>query len=234
MLIPPNSTLSWQKEALNYFHEWSTGPSASCWHSLQFCLHVCRGISTLLTLTSSWTSRSRRERKTFNQNAELLPKGPVNKCACNLAVKQMVNREGSGPDNLTIGLFQMEGPSEVEDLWEMSFQIQKPKVCMWAHDLVLQGQYHPITHVESPNKWNLYSRVNERQSESSNLWRKQWDMANSESVMIPTRPGQKLALPSFCLCRQFCLTKVPTIYLREKLFLKAFPGLQKHSSNYRH
>ena len=234
MLIPQNSTLSWQKEALNYFHKWNTGPSASCWHSLQFCLHVCWGIITLLTVTSSWTSRSGRERKTFNQNAEFLPKGPVSKCAWSLAVKQMVSREVSRPDNLTIGLFQMEGPSEAGDLGEMSFQIQKPKVCMWAHDLVLRGQHHPITHAESPNKWNRSSRVNERQSESSNPWRKQWDIANSESVMIPTRPGQKLALPSFCLCRQFCLTKVPTIYLREKLFLKAFPELQKYPSNYRH
>ena len=81
----------------------------------------------------------------------------------------MVNREVSRPDNLTIGLFQMEGPSEAGDLGEMSFQIQKPKVCMWAHDLVLRGQHHPITHAESPNKWNRSSRVNERQSESSNL-----------------------------------------------------------------
>lgn len=43
------------------------------------------GGSLLLTPTSSWTNRGGREGKTFNQNAQLLPKGPLNKCAWSLA-----------------------------------------------------------------------------------------------------------------------------------------------------
>lgn len=45
--------------------------------------------------------------------------------------KQMVSREGSGSDNLTIGLFQMEDPSGGggrggKRLWGISFQTQEP------------------------------------------------------------------------------------------------------------
>ena len=60
------------------------------------------GITTLFTLTSSWTSRGGRKRKTFNQDAELLPKGPVNQCAWNLA-KSSRWRAEKGQD-LTIWL----------------------------------------------------------------------------------------------------------------------------------
>lgn len=145
---------------------------------------------------------------------------------------QMVSREGSGPDSLTTGLIQMEGPSEVGDLWKISSKLRSLRYVWGPHDLVLWGQHDPITHAESPNAWNLSSRVNERRVFKP--MKKAMRHCYSKSVMIPVGPGWKLALPSFCLCRQFCLTGVPAIYLREKLFLKAFPGLQKHSSNYRH
>lgn len=82
-------------------------------------------------------------------------------------VKQMVSGEGSGPDNLSISLFQVEDPSEAEDLWGISLQTRESKVYLWTHDLVLRGQHDHITHAESPDKWNLSSRVNERRFHQS-------------------------------------------------------------------
>lgn len=63
---------------------------------------------------------------------------------------------------------------------------QDPKIAIWPLTCSLQGQHDPM-----------------------NRWRKQQN-TNSELEVIPVQPGQKFTLPSFCLCRQFCLLRVPT------------------------
>lgn len=155
----------------------------------------------------------------------------------------MVTREGSGPDHLTTGLFQMGDPGGMANLWGIPAYWPSPdhgawgRKDTWAHDLILWGQQDHISPCRQPRGMGSIQlgEWKKMPSGSSNLWGKQWDITNSKSVRIPVGPGQKCSLSSsFCLCRRFCLARVPTIYLREKLFLKAFPGLLKHSSNYRH
>lgn len=41
--------------------------------------------------------------------------------------------------------------------------------------------------------------------------------------MIPVGPGQKLALPSFCLCRQFLLNKSANNLLKRKTIFEGLP-----------
>lgn len=204
----------------------------------QSCPHVCqRGIIALLTLTSSWTSRGGREGKTFNQNAELLPKGPVNKCAWNLAKS---SRWWAEKGQLDYWPVPDGGPKWGVEACNKSqltvpFPTQEPKVVYRSMTWSSRTTW-PRTPMQKAQKNGIYpvGWIKRIPSESSNLGKKQWDITNSESEMIPIGPGPKLTLPSFCLCRQFCLTRIPTICFREKLFLKAFPELQKHSSNYRH
>lgn len=57
----------------------------------------------------------------------------------------------------------------------------------------------------------------------SEFSRKPWDITNSEFVMIPIGPGQKLALPSFCLCRQFCFNTGSNHLLKRKTIFEGLP-----------
>lgn len=126
-------------------------------------------IITPLPLTSGWASRGGREGKTFNQNAELLTKGPVNKCACNLIKSgrwcaekgqdliiwlMAFSRWGTQTGWGTSGESQLAGP----------LATQETQVDIWAHDLVPQGQHGSMCPAESPEEWNLSSGVKERTS----------------------------------------------------------------------
>lgn len=188
-------------------------------------------IITPLPLTSGWASKGGREGKTFNQNAELLTKGPVNKCACNLIKSgrwcaekgqdliiwlMAYSRWGTQTGWGTSGESQLAGP----------LATQEPQVDIWAHDLVPQGQLAPCA-LQKARRNGIYP-VGWRKEHPISVFKPMEKKMRCHEFSIcddSNRARAMLPLPSFCLCRQFCLVRVPAIYLREKLFLKAFPRL---------
>lgn len=127
------------------------------------------GIITVLNLTLSWTSRGGREGKTFNQNAELLPKGPVRKCAWNLA-KSSRWWAKKGQDLIIWWLACSRWETQVG--WGTSGEGQLPRplpvlapkvgktqeLMTWSSE----ARVSTYTQTESTEEWDLPSRANER------------------------------------------------------------------------
>lgn len=149
-------------------------------------------------------------------------------CLKSSKVKQMVSRERSGPEIwlLTCSRWGTQmgwGPGENPSLLALSQLRSLRGICRpmtWSSE----DSMSTYTHLQSPEEQNLSSRLSERRShQSSNLWKKQWDITNSESAVVPTGPGPKLTYLTFILLMQIVwLQRVPTICFREKLFLKVF------------